>query len=258
MIISNDLRFQAHVKAVIAKGKRRMKILKCLAGKYWGQKLHSQRALYVTYIRSALEYAYPAWYLWIADVWKNKIEAVQSECLRVMTRMAVGSPNDFRRVEADIEPLSHRIQKNCIVLWEKYIRLSNTDQRNILTKRPDNIRLKTRKGWRNFTSPLISKDINRDTPITTTNPMMKIRAEMTEVVLEKKKEEYRKSELTMMTEVKVAEINADIELYTDGSTSSVQVNGGAGIIVQDSSGNVLLKRPWQHACSALHICFKNV
>ena len=242
VIIGNDLRFASHAKAIIAKGKRRMKILKCLAGKDWGQQLHSQRALYITYIRSALEYASPAWYPWIADAWKTKIEAVQNECLRVMTRMAVGSPNDFRRVEAEIEPLSHRIQKNCIVLWEKYIRLSETDQRNVLTKLPDTIRLKTRKGWRNFTSSLIRKDINRDTPITTTNPMMKIRAEMTEVVLEKKKEEYRKSELTMMTEVKIAEINADVELYTDGSTSGVQVNGGAGIFVQDSSGNVLLEK----------------
>ena len=46
----------------------------------------------------------------------------------------------------------------------------------------------------------------------------------------------------MMTEVKIAEINADVELYTDGSTSGVQVNGGAGIFVQDSRGNVLLEK----------------
>ena len=242
VIISSDLRFQAHVKAVIAKGKRRLKILKCLAGKDWGQQLHSQRSLYVTYIRSALEYASPAWYPWIADDWKNKIESIQNECLRVMTRMAVGSPIDFRRVEANIEPLTDRIQKNCIILWEKYTRLNDSDQRKELIMRPDIIRLQTRKGWRHATKPLINQHINRDTPTTATNPMMKIRAKTTEVELKKNKCEYTEDELARMTELKMAEINADIEIFTDGSTSGAQENGGAGIFIQDKNGNVLLEK----------------
>ena len=41
--------------------------------------------------------------------------------------------------------------------------------------------------------------------------------------------------------MKIAEIDADVELYTDGSTSGEQQNGGAGVFAQDKLGNVLLE-----------------
>ena len=59
VIIDSGLRFNAHVKKVVAKCRRRNNILRCLAGKDWGQSLETQRALYATYIRSDIEYASP-------------------------------------------------------------------------------------------------------------------------------------------------------------------------------------------------------
>jgi len=41
--------------------------------------------------------------------------------------------------------------------------------------------------------------------------------------------------------MKIAEIDADVELYTDGSTSGEQQNGGAGVFAQDKLGNILLE-----------------
>ena len=46
VIIDNELRFASHVKKVITKAQNRNKILRCLAGKKWGQSLESQRSLY--------------------------------------------------------------------------------------------------------------------------------------------------------------------------------------------------------------------
>ena len=57
--------------------------------------------------------------------------------------------------------------------------------------------------------------------------MMKYRVEIAGVELEMKKERYSQTELARMTEEKIAEINADVELYTDGSSSGRQQNGGA-------------------------------
>ena len=78
--------------------------------------MESQRALYSTYIRSALEYAAPSWYPWIGKAAKRRLESIQNECLRTMTRMARDSPEDFLRLEAGVEPLEERIMKNCQIL----------------------------------------------------------------------------------------------------------------------------------------------
>ena len=98
VIIDSGLRFTAHVNKIIAKCRRRINIMKCLAGKDWGQNLETQKTLYATFIRSALEYASPSWFPWISETAKKRIEIVQNESLRVMTRMAKDTPCDFLRL----------------------------------------------------------------------------------------------------------------------------------------------------------------
>ena len=144
--IDSGLRFEKHLKNVIEKAKKRIKILRCLAGKDWGQNLETQKALYATYIRSALEYTAPAWYPWLGETARRRLETIQNECLRVMTRMARDSPIDFLRLETGIEPLETRIDKTCQILWEKYIRLEKEDPRRKLTEKTVKQRLKSRFG----------------------------------------------------------------------------------------------------------------
>jgi len=108
------------------------------------------------------------------------------------------------------------------------------------------IRLKTRTGWREQTKGKVDEKLNRLTPRTAMNPMMRIKATLTEVVLEKKKEEYTLGELAQITDLKIASIDADVEIYTDGSTSGDQVKGGAGVFAQDKDGRTMLKT-WKAA-----------
>ena len=239
--IDSDLRFNKHIDNVIKKVKKRAKILRCLAGKDWGQDLETQRALYSTYIRSALEYAAPSWYPWIGKAARGRLESIQNECLRIMTRMARDSPVDFLRLEAGVEPLETRIEKNCQILWEKYIRLKEEDQRRKLTEKEITQRLKSRYGWRHKTAPLMNKTMNRSTPRVVSNPMMATKAKIDKVELTKTKDRYTLEELARETEIKIAEGDADIEIYTDGSTSGNQQKGGAGVFAQDRNGNTLLE-----------------
>ena len=64
--------------------------------------------------------------------------------------------------------------------------------------------------------------------------------------------EYSGKELRELTEKKIQAINADIQIYTDGSTSSEQKNGGAGICIQDREGNVIYEefKPAGKLCSS--------
>ena len=57
------------------------------------------------------------------------------------------------------------------------------------------------------------------TPKTSTNPMMKIRASITKVSIDKKKESYTLQDLARLTEVKIVEKDADVEIFTDESSS---------------------------------------
>ena len=60
--------------------------------------------------------------------------------------------------------------------------------------------------------------------------MMKIEATITKVSLEKNKGVYTLQDLATLTEVKIAEIDADVEIFTDGSISGAQQKKRSGSI----------------------------
>ena len=58
--VDGGLRFTKHVDNIVDKCKRRVNILRCMAGKDWGNSVETQRTIYLQYIRSAMEYATPS------------------------------------------------------------------------------------------------------------------------------------------------------------------------------------------------------
>ena len=94
--------------------------------------------------------------------------------------------------------------------------------------------------------------INRKTENASVDPMTPSNISITEVKLEKKKECNTEQELRQQTECKIAEIDAEIEIFTDGSTAGNQQNGGAGVFAQDKNGNILfeMSKPAGSMCSS--------
>ena len=241
VIIDNGLRFTAHVNKVVAKCTRRNGILKCLAGKEWGQNLETQKALYATYVRSAMEYASPSWYPWISETQRKKLEKVQNESMRIMTRMARTTPIDFLRLEAGLEPINSRLEKNSQVMWERYKRLRQEDNRRVMAEKEVKRRLKSRVGWRHGMNEMVREEYNREMPVARVDPMTPLHIVVTGVELEKSKDCYTEEQLRQLTEAKIIEVDADVEIFTDGSTSEDQRKEGAGIFAQDKNGNTLLE-----------------
>ena len=240
VIIDSGLRFRSHVEKVISKGKRRNNILRCLAGKDWGQAMETQKILYMTYIRSVVEYAAPSWYPWISDTAKCKIETIQNDSLRIMMRMSKTTPIDFLRCESGIEPLKTRMEKISMITHEKYARLEKDDTRRKLMEKEAKCRLETRKGWRHGTKPNMTKyECYREREKERIQPWATLNIRYEQVELKKKKEEYPAEELKRITTEKIESIGADVEIYTDGSTSGCQQEGGAGVFVVDSNGATL-------------------
>ena len=83
--------------------------MKCMAGKEWGQSWETQRNLYLSYVRTTLEYASPSWYPWLSETKKRKLERVQNEALRSISGLTKIWTEDFLRLESEV--LAWKVKK---------------------------------------------------------------------------------------------------------------------------------------------------
>ena len=114
--VDQGLRFTKHLETIICKGKKRVNIMKCLAGKEWGSSMKDQMRIYLQYVRTVLEYCSEGWSSWLAPTNLDRLDKVQNEALRTASRLAKGCPLDFLRLETNVEPLGVRLQKNDEIL----------------------------------------------------------------------------------------------------------------------------------------------
>ena len=253
-IISNNLRFTKHIDMIVTKCRKRINILKCLSTKNWGCALETQRRLYTQYIRSAIEYASSSFHGWISDTHMKRLQRVQNEAMRVMAGLAQTCPIDFLHLETGLEPLQLRFVKNDEITWDRYDRLPPNDPRNQLIKKQVDNRLSSRHGFRAKTSPTFPfKSITREVTTPHIEPWLCLENLCLESVqLEKNKECYTKDELKRLSTEKIDSLNKNTHIYTDGSTSSAQMKGGAGLYVETSDGTPLHEesRPAGSLCSS--------
>ena len=254
IIVSNNLRFTKHIDAIIAKCRKRINILKCLATKSWGCSLETQRRLYIQYIRSVIEYASSSWHGWISNTHIIRLQRMQNEAMRAISGLTKTCPVDFLHLETNLDPIADRLTKNDHILWDRYERFPANDSRKKLVAEQMPTRLKSRKGFRAKTSQSFPfKDLPRETTTPRVEPWLSLPNLRFEVVqLEKKKEDYKKEELREMSIEKISTLNKDVNVYTDGSTSGKQTRGGAGIFIENNNGDILHKesRPAGKLCSS--------
>jgi len=159
----NGLRFNSHVNNIVVKTRKRVNIIRCLSSKEWGSMLETQRYLYITYIRMALEYASAGWSSWISQSSLRSLQTVQNAGLRSVGNLYKTCPEDFLHLETGVEPLKYHYQQNDDITWDRYARLPDDDQRKQLLLKNASVRLKTRKGWRYLTSERMGNwDVTRD------------------------------------------------------------------------------------------------
>ena len=244
--IDSDLRFTKHIENIAEKARKRVNIMRCMSTKDWGFSPESQRKLFMTYVRSVLDYASPSWNAWISETSRGELQKVQNQGLRAINNMCKTCPIDFLHLEAAIEPLADRFEQNDDILWDRYARLQDNDPKNALLQKVITQRarpLKTRPGWRRTTAERMKEmQIIRETTTAALPPWRHLsNLTLDQVVLTRPKSEYELDELKRMTMEKLDELEPDTRIYTDGSTDSQQRNGGAGVFITDENGNVLLE-----------------
>ena len=253
--IDAGLRFNKHIDNSIRKCSKRINILKCLAGKDWGQQLESQRKIYITYIRSCLEYASPTWWQCASPTAKKKLNKLQNVALRSISGLYKTAPIDFLHLECNLEPLDLRLDKIDRICQDKYSRLPTRDARSKLVNPNAPNRLDTREGWshsmRNVAllhlATIDEKEIQTIPPWQHMNNLF-----VDEVHLDKAKSEYTPHALREKSLEKIASFSVDYIVYTDGSTDSNQENGGAGVYAEDANNNPVMEQhePAGRYCSS--------
>ena len=97
--------FSKHIDYTVDKAKKKLNILKCLAGTDWGQDQETMVMTYKAVIRSILEYAAPIWNPIISATSWTKLQRAQNQALRIATGChSITCPDHLHR-ESKVLPL---------------------------------------------------------------------------------------------------------------------------------------------------------
>ena len=97
--------FSHHIKSTVSKTKKKINILKSLAGSTWGQNKETIINTYKATGRSTLEYAAPIWSPLISDTNWQRLQSCQNQALRAATGCLAMTGTDHLHKECKILPV---------------------------------------------------------------------------------------------------------------------------------------------------------
>ncbi|XP_071041949.1 uncharacterized protein [Parasteatoda tepidariorum] len=103
-ILDPELTNNKHINNLVLKSRKRLKILKYIAGRNWGADATTLRATYLALIRPILEYGAPVYSCASASN-LQRLERVQLSAARIITGLRNSCPNDIVLFEVDLQPL---------------------------------------------------------------------------------------------------------------------------------------------------------
>ncbi|GFW40670.1 putative RNA-directed DNA polymerase from transposon BS [Trichonephila clavipes] len=106
-ILDPEILSNKHIDYVINKGRKRLDLLKYIAGRDWGADAGTLRLTYTSLIRPVLEFGSQI-YFSASRTNLAKLDRVQSSAARIITGMRHSCPTDLVLFEADIMPLDLR------------------------------------------------------------------------------------------------------------------------------------------------------
>ncbi|GFS70517.1 probable RNA-directed DNA polymerase from transposon BS [Trichonephila clavipes] len=115
-----------HIDHIVSKCRKRLSILKFIAGKDWGADAVTLRDTFLALIRPILEYGFPV-YCCASAASLEKLEKIQLGAARIITGLRRSCPKEIVLLEADLQPL-HLRSKN--ILTNYFNKLSSYGHHN--------------------------------------------------------------------------------------------------------------------------------
>ncbi|GIY25506.1 putative RNA-directed DNA polymerase from transposon BS [Caerostris extrusa] len=109
--LDTEINCSKHISRLCEKGRKRLQLLKYISGRDWGANAGTLKITYTALIRPILEYGYQIYQV-AANTNLKKLERIQFSAARIITGLRHSCPNDIACYEADLQPLSVRIEIN--------------------------------------------------------------------------------------------------------------------------------------------------
>jgi len=110
------LTWKVQITNAEAKARKKLSIMRKLAGTNWGANEKILRQVYQGNVRHTLEYGSSS-YMTVASTHLNELEKVQNQALRVITGAMRSTPIDKMEKITGIPPLSQRIDCKALTMY---------------------------------------------------------------------------------------------------------------------------------------------
>jgi ribonuclease HI len=234
MTMDQKMTSTIHIEKMCENAKRRLTLMKRVAGVNWGACSEVLTTTYKTYIRPVLEYGNAL----LTTAPKNALNAldrVQNQALRIATGAVKSTPIAAMEALTNTQPLELRRNMAAGSLHEKLLRLDEESWNRVPYEK-----LKTQKTFITAAEE-VKKDLmgmtnfNKRMDLPKPNirvALLEVHHELTVDGLEKKKSEYSTQELRRHTMTYIRKKYPEelwLHVYTDGSATPGKGMAGAGV-----------------------------
>ena len=229
--LDRTLCFQDHVMEVCERVTKRCRMLSCLASRAWGWRKRSLRRVFITCQRSILDYAAPAWQPSLSPSQFEHLERTQNRSLRAITGQYANTSVELLRLEAGVP--SYRTHSNRLIAsaYEKGKRLPTAHPRfEALHPRTTVEHRSSRDSFRRR-----GEDLTNELSISGA-PREPIDLSLPEPWNEPERNWTVHTNMDIKKDIaaiklRVQNIGAELNIYTDGSCTGGVLNGGAAAVV---------------------------
>lgn len=230
VILDRELAFTDHVKDVTERVADRTKLLYCLASRSWGWSKINLRKIYITKMRTIMDYAASAYQPWISKTQLEKLDNAQNRCLKAISGVYQTSNLECRRIEVDLPSYQTHSKQLIATAYEKAIRMPpGHPNRDAI----DNSDVKHRLSRSSFRQEgerlckLLSVSTAPREPIQVIFPTPWDNECHNLTVFTN---EDIKTDIAAMQK-RIDELKSDLVIYTDGSCTGGVSDGGAAAII---------------------------
>ena len=238
VIFDRKLLFARQVEEVKSKVASKMRMLGAVAHSKWGWRKVDLRKIYTSHIQSVITFASSAWQPWLSSTRIKELESTQNKCLRLITSQYRSSPVEALRLESGVPSITSLIKGNCLRSYEKAMRLPPDHPRSIAALDSAPSRLKSYAGFRNKAAALCDDygltNLNRS-PLSPHSSRPWERGLKPNTVFPHlhgvKGKGDPASIIRSAALLRARELNAQYNIYTDGSATAGVLKGGAGVVI---------------------------
>jgi ribonuclease HI len=159
LILDSQLTFTAHVEKIQNSCNICLRQLSMTSGFDWGGNAKDVRSAYHAFIHSRIMYAASAYYPFLSETSKNKIQRIQNVAARIITGCVRSTSVPYLLLEAKLNSVKVCCEVLCAVVAEKARRMGTDDPMTVMVKStsPPSRLMKTAESWQHVSDNILNQ-----------------------------------------------------------------------------------------------------